>query len=144
MVQNAARQDARIEWLGRRPPEEVLSIVGEAVCVLVPSTWYETFGRTVMEAFARGTPVVASNLGALAELVEDGRTGLLVEPGNPDALASGVQRLFDNHPLLATMRQAARREFEQKYTGARNHELLLGIYRRALERQATRQDRTGA
>jgi glycosyltransferase involved in cell wall biosynthesis len=135
MVHDAARQDSRIEWLGRRSPEEVLAILGEAFCLVVPSTWYETFGRTVMEAFARATPVIASNLGALAELVEDGRTGLRFAPGDAPALASRVQQLFGDPESTARMRQSARQEYEEKYMAERNHQLLLQIYQRARERK---------
>jgi glycosyltransferase involved in cell wall biosynthesis len=132
LVEEAARRDGRIEWLGRRTPDEVLAVLGDALCLLVPSTWYETFGRTVMEAFARGTPVVASHLGALAELVEDGRTGLLAAPGSADDLAAKIQHLLDNPLTVARMRQEARGEHEAKYTAERNYQLLMGLYERVL------------
>jgi glycosyltransferase involved in cell wall biosynthesis len=128
-VQAAADADPRIEWLGRRSPEEVLERVGEAACLLMPSIWYETFGRTVIEAFSRGTPVIASRIGALAELVEDGGTGLLVQPGDPADLAAAVQRLLAD-PLR--FRPAARREYEMKYTASINYRQLLAVYERAL------------
>jgi glycosyltransferase involved in cell wall biosynthesis len=131
-VQAAARHDSRIDWLGHRPPHEVLSILRDAFCLIVPSTWYETFGRTVMEAFACGTPVLASNLGALAELVEDRRTGLLFEPGNDNDLAAKVRLFLDNPAGIAKMRQEARQEHEAKYTAERNYQLLMGLYERAL------------
>jgi glycosyltransferase involved in cell wall biosynthesis len=55
--------------------------------VLVPSLGYEAFGRTIVEAYAAGVPVVASRIGALPEVVEEGVTGLLAEPGDPDSWA---------------------------------------------------------
>jgi glycosyltransferase involved in cell wall biosynthesis len=130
-VQTACRNDPRIEWLGRRTPVEVLALVGEAACLVMPSIWYETFGRTIIEAFACGTPVIASRIGALAELVEEGRTGLLVQPGDADDLASAVQRLLVDPDRQARMRQEARREYEAKYTAEINYRLLLDIYERA-------------
>lgn len=127
-VQEAAGRDARIEWLGRRTPAEVLAWMGEAAAVVVPSTWYETFGRTVIEAYARGTPVIASRIGALEELVRDGRTGRLFDTGSAAALAAAVEELASSGE---TMRDACREEFLTKYTGAANLPLLLGIYDRA-------------
>jgi glycosyltransferase involved in cell wall biosynthesis len=136
-VQDACR-DGRVEWLGHRPHEEVLRLVGEAACLVMPSTWYETFGRTILEAFARGTPVVASRLGAMAELVEDGRTGLLFTPGDPADLAGKVRRLLADPAALAGMRQTARREYEEKYTAEVNYRQLRAIYEDALRRRRTR------
>jgi glycosyltransferase involved in cell wall biosynthesis len=129
-VQEAARRDARIEWLGRRSPAEVLAWMGDAATVIVPSTWYETFGRTVIEAYARGTPVVASRIGALAELVRDGPTGRLVEPGRPEALAAGVQSLL-RAPDPDEIRRECRKEFLSRYTGEINLRMLLALYDRA-------------
>jgi glycosyltransferase involved in cell wall biosynthesis len=133
LVQAAARADQRIEWLGRRSPDDILQQVGEAACLVMPSIWYETFGRTIIEAYSRGTPVVASRLGALAELVEDGRTGLLFRPGDAADLAAAVERVLAEP---AGMRQAARSEYEAKYTAAINYRQLMAIYVRAMERSA--------
>lgn len=136
-VRTAARTDPRIEWLGRRTPDEVLGLVGEAVCLLMPSVWYETFGRTIIEAFARGTPVVASRIGALAELVDDGRTGRLFRPGDSADLACTVERMLADPVQLALMRQAARRQYEAKYTAAINYRLLMAIYQQAMSMKRT-------
>jgi glycosyltransferase involved in cell wall biosynthesis len=137
-VHTACQRDARIEWLGRRSPGEVLSIIGEAACLVMPSTWYETFGRTVVEAFARGTPVIASRIGALSELVDEGRTGLLFEAGDGAGLAAAVERLLANPGRLASMRQAARAEYERGYTAETNYRMLMGIYEEAMARKARR------
>ncbi|MFY0038682.1 glycosyltransferase, partial [Acinetobacter baumannii] len=67
--------------------------IGRAAALVVPSLWYEGLPMVVAEAFAAGTPVIASRIGALAHLVEDGVTGLLVAPGDPAALAEAIERL---------------------------------------------------
>jgi glycosyltransferase involved in cell wall biosynthesis len=139
-VETAVRQNPGIEWLGRQPFEKTLSIVGEAVLLIMPSVWYETFGRTIVEAFARGTPVVASRWGAMAELVDNGRTGVGFGPGDPNDLASKVSELIAQPNLLKTMRQAARQEFEAKYTAARNYEILMAVYEQALAMHRGRSD----
>lgn len=59
--------------------------------LVFPSEWYETFGRVAIEAFACDVPVIASHLGAMAEIVEDGRTGLLFNPSDPQDLATKVE-----------------------------------------------------
>jgi glycosyltransferase involved in cell wall biosynthesis len=127
-VKAAANQTAGIDWLGRRPYSEVLALLGEAACLVMPSIWYETFGRTLIEAYAKGTPVIASRLGAMAELVHDGRTGLLFEPGNPVDLASKIHAALDDREKLIEMRRAARREYEDKYTAETNYRMLMRIY----------------
>ena len=60
-----------------------------------PSTWYESFGLIIVEAFATGLPVIASDLGALAELIAVGRTGLLFRPGDADDLLAKVRWAMD-------------------------------------------------
>jgi glycosyltransferase involved in cell wall biosynthesis len=102
--------------------------------LVVPSIWYEPFGLVVIEAFAAGLPVVAAGHGALAELVEDGRTGRHVAPGDPDHLAAIVGGLARDPGRLADLRRHARAEFEEKYGAARNHALLMRCYARALDR----------
>jgi glycosyltransferase involved in cell wall biosynthesis len=128
LVRSAAAADPRIEWLGWRTPEEILDIIGAAACLVMPSIWYETFGRTIIEAFAKGTPVVASRIGALAELVDEDRTGLLFEPGNAADLADRAGRLLGDPVVLARMRWAARQEYRAKYTAETNYKKLMAIY----------------
>lgn len=137
-VARAAAEIPGVTWLGRRTPAEVLALVGDAACLVCPSEWYETFGRVIAEAFAAGTPVVASEIGALAELVRVGETGLLFPPGDPAALAAAVRRLLGDPPRLARMRVAARHEFEQRFTADRNYDALVRIYDLAISRDATR------
>jgi glycosyltransferase involved in cell wall biosynthesis len=99
--------------------------------VVAPSLCYETFARVIVEAFACGTPVLASRLGAMAEVVTDGATGLHFSPGDPADLARKARQLTDEEPRLA-MARAAYREFIAKYTESRNHDLLMRIYGRAM------------
>ncbi|HLJ96404.1 MAG TPA: glycosyltransferase family 4 protein [Gemmataceae bacterium] len=132
LVKEAAAEDPRIEWLGRKSLDQVLALIGEASFLIVPSHCYETFGRVVIEAFALGTPVIASNLGAMAELVEDGATGLRFEPGNPIDLATKIEHLVTASQQRAQMRQAARQAYERHYTAETNYRLLLAIYERIL------------
>jgi glycosyltransferase involved in cell wall biosynthesis len=123
-----------IEWLGRRSLEEVHALIGEASLMVFPSEWYETFGRVAAEAFAKGTPVIASNIGAIAELVDHGRTGLHFGHGQPQDLAAQVEWALGNPANLAHMRQEARAEFEARYSAEQNYGKLMEIYELATER----------
>jgi glycosyltransferase involved in cell wall biosynthesis len=138
-VREAAAAGIGIEWLGRRPIPEVYSLIGEAMFLVLPSHCYETFGRTIVEAFAKGTPVVAPCLGAMAELVAHGQTGFHFQPGDPLDLAAMVRRLLSTAPPeRARLRLAARHEYEQKYTAEPNYRALMAIYEQALDCQARR------
>lgn len=120
--------DSRIELLGRRSAPEVLQLMRGAAVVVVPSECYETFGLVVIEAFAAGTPVLAARIGALAELVDDGRTGRLFAPGDPDDLATRLVTMLRDELAYRRMRAAARDEFLTHYTAAANYERLMQIY----------------
>jgi glycosyltransferase involved in cell wall biosynthesis len=136
LVKGAVARNCGMEWLGRRPLAEVCDLIGNAAMLVFPSRCYETFGRVIVESFAKGTPVVASNLGAMADLVEPGKTGALFEAGNASDLASQVRRLMNSPGDLMLMRQVARREYELHYTGDANHELLMQAYRAAIGQRA--------
>lgn len=129
LVKQAVAQQPTIEWLGRRPMAEVHALMGEATVLIFPSKWYETFGRVAVEAFAKGTPVIASNIGAIAELVKDDYTGRLFHPGDATDLADKVNWVIAHPTELAQMRQAARLEFEAKYTASANYQRLIEIYK---------------
>jgi exopolysaccharide biosynthesis WecB/TagA/CpsF family protein len=131
-VQAAATRNAAIEWLGPRPFDEVLYIIGAARCLIVPSVCYETFGRTIIEAYACGTPVIASRLGAMEELVEHHRTGLHFAPGDAADLAAAVRQFLADPDAETAMRRTARQRYEDLYTPDRNYEMLMDIYEQAI------------
>jgi glycosyltransferase involved in cell wall biosynthesis len=97
----------------------------------VTPTLYETFGYTVLEALACGVPVVASRVGAIPELVEDGATGLLVEPHDPDALADAILTLLDDPVRRDVMGQRAREKAVSQYAVKQIMDVLLPFYERA-------------
>jgi glycosyltransferase involved in cell wall biosynthesis len=117
-----------VEWLGRKTMAETLEAMGQAALLVLPSEWYETFGRVAIEAYAKGTPVIASRLGAVEELVEDGCTGFLFEPGDARSLADRLRVfLAMGDAERATMRRAARRTYETRYTAERHYTLLMEL-----------------
>jgi len=132
LVREAAVANSAVEWLGTRSAEEVQAIIAAAAFLVLPSTWYEGLPKVLVESFASGTPVVVSRLGSLADLVDEGRTGVSFQPGDPVDLAEKVLGLLSDRWRLSQMRVEARAEFESKYTAERNYESLMNIYERAL------------
>jgi len=131
-VERATVDVEGVTWLGHQPRDEVLAHMHNASLLVFPSEGYETFGRVAIEAFAKGTPVIASNIGAIAELVDHRRTGLLFTPGNAAELADAVTWLLTHPTEAAAMRQAARAEYEAKYNAETNYQQLMAIYERAI------------
>jgi len=127
---------AEIELAGQRTPDEVRALMHGARFLVFPSMWYEGFPMTIAEAFAGGLPVVATRLGSMAEIVQDGVTGLHVEPGNAADLAAKVAWAWNHPEGLARMGRAARAEYEAKYQPSTNYDMLMDIYRRAMARRA--------
>ena len=104
-----------------------------ARALVLPSIWYENFPRTLVEAFGAGLPVIASRIGSLAELVEDGKTGLLFEPGDANDLCR-TMRWAHEHPIeMAAMGRRARARYESHYTPDINYGQLRAIYRDAID-----------
>ena len=138
-VQAAAASDSRIEWLGQQDAATVHNTIATATMLLVPSVWYETFGRTIAEAYAAGTPVIASRLGAMSELVDEGVSGWLFEPANADDFAAKVRAAaaMPADQRLA-FRQSARAAYERQFTPAQNYDRLMEIYDIALRAAALR------
>ncbi|MBW4691352.1 MAG: glycosyltransferase [Lyngbya sp. HA4199-MV5] len=132
-VIEATQQMPEIEWLGRKSLEQVYEIVGNAAFLVFPSEWYETFGRVAIEAFARGTPVVASKVGAITELIDHERTGLHFQPSDAADLAAKVDWLLTHPQELSKMRREARAEFEARYTAADNYKRLMEIYQSVIK-----------
>jgi glycosyltransferase involved in cell wall biosynthesis len=118
--------------LGALAPAAVTQEMSRALALLLPSIWYENFPRTVVEAFACGLPVIASRIGALAGIVEDGVTGLLFEPGNANDLAARCTWALENPDRMAAMGRAARSTYERHYTPALNYLQLMQVYKQAM------------
>lgn len=118
--------------LGRLSSDAVLNEMRKSVAVVVPSIWYETFGMVVIEAYASGTPVIVSRIGALAEIVTDGETGLLFEAGNAQDMADKLAWALANPEQMALMGKKARAKYEVEFTADRNYEQLIEIYHDAI------------
>jgi glycosyltransferase involved in cell wall biosynthesis len=131
LVSAAVRQSMNIEYLGARSQPEVLDLMRNAEFLVFPSEWYETMGRTIMESFAVGTPVVATSIGPPATMIVPRENGFHFTPGSVPELRERVEWCSQNLDQLRAMRPRARQAFENNYTGAANAKMLLAIYERA-------------
>jgi len=129
-----------VGMLGRQAPEDIYARMRGAACLVLPSVWYENFPRVLVEAFACGLPVIASRLGAMADLVEEGVTGLLFEPGDARQLAERLAWARAHPERMRRMGANARAEYERKYTPEVNFAQLQAIYRDVL-RESSAQPR---
>ena len=118
--------------------QQTLAAMHRARFLVFASEWYENFPMAIVEAFACGVPVVASRLGAMREIMQDGVTGLHFEAGKITDLAAKVEWAWAHPEEMAAMGTAARAEYEAKYTPERNYEQLMEIYRRAIGTSAER------
>ena len=117
-----------VEALGRQSPTQVSDLMRQATFLIMPSIWFEPFGLVLIEALAHGLPVLASRLGSMVDIIEDGKTGLLFEPGNPQDLADKVQWLIEHPAECRRMGENARTVYLANYTPEHNYQQLLAIY----------------
>jgi glycogen synthase len=120
-------------WIARMVPvEELVQLYSHAELFVCPSV-YEPFGLINLEAMACETPVVASAVGGIVEVVEDGVTGLLVPPAQPARLGAAIRRLLDDPATRRTMGRAGRRRVEERFSWARVAEQTETVYAEAIE-----------
>jgi len=131
-LSRALKMEQAVEWCGIR--QDIPELIASVDVVVVPSVYPESFGRGVIEAQAVGRPVVASRLGGLTELIHDRRTGLLVPPGDPMALADAVKRFVQDPALRGRCVEAARRRVEAEFHHERMVEHTLGVYDECVQR----------
>jgi glycosyltransferase involved in cell wall biosynthesis len=122
-----------VRFLGER--EDVPDIIRALDLLLVPS-WEEPFGRSVIEAMAMETPVIATNVGGTAEILQPGKEGLLLPPRSPDLWASEALRLLSDRTLRANMGRKGRETVTARFTRQAHVEAVLSAYRDVLRSQS--------
>lgn len=122
-----------IEFVGRLEKEKLSELIQNARFLILPSEgYYETFGIVIIEAYARGIPVVASNIGVLPELVSDRQTGLLFESGDSRDLADKAGWLW-NHPIEARkMGENGLSTYKERFTEEHCYQTLIQVYERLI------------
>lgn len=135
----AAASMPHIQYLGQLPSSRVMDEMKGARFLVFPSQLYENFPLTLAEAYACGVPVIASELGAMKELVKPDHTGWLFRPGDANDLAAKVWYAWAHCEHLRRLGRQARQEYEDKYTAERNYRLLQDIYNTVLARKSPAQ-----
>lgn len=132
-VRKTVERTVGVEYLGFQDRHSLNALMQSAQALMFPSTWFEGLPRTIVEAFACGTPVIASRLGTMSSIIEHGRTGLHFEPGNVDDLIRTVTWMCSHGREWSDFRRFARVEYEAHYTAERNYTSLINIYEMALD-----------
>ena len=122
-----------VAFRGRLDKEAVMKLMAQAKFLIVPSTWYEGFPMTIVEAFASGLPVLGSNLGGVAEIVRPGANGMLFEPGDPGAIERSVRDAFEDHEAGAQMSRHAQADYARLYSEDANFLAITKIYKDAIK-----------
>ena len=118
-----------VEVTGELPHAKVLDMIRRAGMLVFPSVCYESLGYAALEAMSAGIPVVASDIGAQAEVVADGVSGLLFTTGDAASLASAVRRLASSDDLALHLSRGAREAFLQRYSIDTSYQKLMAVYR---------------
>jgi glycosyltransferase involved in cell wall biosynthesis len=121
-----------VEFLGALDRDHMLEFYRNARFVVVPSLWYEMCPLVIVEAMSLGLPVIASRIGGLPELVEEGKTGLLFKTGDPDELAQQMQQLWSDSGLCSKLGAAALHRAQSSYSPDAHFRALNRLYRRVV------------
>lgn len=133
LEQEAVRDNlGSVAFRGTLSRDETVAAIRKARFLIFSSEWYETFGLTMVEAFASGVPVICSRMGAMEEIVDDGRTGFHFTPGDAQDLAEKVEWAWSHPERMRLMGEEARQEYENKYTAEKNYPRLMEIYQHAI------------
>lgn len=119
----------KVQFVGFLQGEALEKITAEALCVAAPAIWYDNLPNVVLEAYSYGKPVIASNLGSLAEIVEDGKTGLLFEPKNPKQIADRIRKLYEDPAYCKELGRNARTKCETDFSPQAHWERFMEIYK---------------
>ena len=131
-LQAFVEQSGWLDYIGFEQGEVLRTRIANAEFLVMPSTGIESFGLAAIEAFACGTPVIASRHGGLREIIEHGHNGLLVTPGNADELADAIAYAVSNPIQMRRMGLEAYQTYLARYTPERNYTTLMAIYHQTL------------
>ena len=119
--------ESKVVFAGFKHGKELEELISKATCIVCPAIWYENMPNTVIEAYAYGKPVVASRVGSLAEIVEDGKTGFLFEMRNSKDMADKLRKFVFEEGLSAQLGKQARTLCEERYNTVKHMEEVVKI-----------------
>lgn len=126
------KTNSNIEYLCQQQHAKILELLSASIALIFPSIWYEGMPMTIVEAFACSKPVIASDLGAMPEMIDDGKTGLMFQTGNAEDLAVKIKWAYEHKEEMKQMGINARKEYEEKYTDEKNYQIIMEIYRKVI------------
>jgi glycosyltransferase involved in cell wall biosynthesis len=129
-----AKAPRNVEFVGRLGFDDLVAFYQRSRILVAPSLWFEPFGMVVVDAMALGVPVIASRIGGLPDVVDDGVTGLLFEPGNREALVDQLHLLWNDPERCRQMGKAAREKVLREYTQDAYYHNLIAVYQTAIQR----------
>lgn len=130
-VESFVKEKPNVQYLGFQTKPAIMDWMKRASALIVPSTWYEGFPITILEAFATGTPVIGSRLGGIAEIIKDRFNGLLFEAGNEEALIKTLNEFRSSERQVFS--ENARKTYLECYTPETNYRILMDIYTEAMK-----------
>jgi glycosyltransferase involved in cell wall biosynthesis len=140
LVERAAQADPRITFRGWVDQDTVISELGAARYLILPSEWYEGQPVIALQAFAAGTPIVASDVGNFSEMIDPGANGFLFRSGDSGSLASAVATAWQpaSSDKRARFRSEARRTYVEHHSEDANREILMAAYEQATRTRRSR------
>ncbi len=131
-VMAAASLDPAISYIGQQPKENIIALMKKSKALIFPSIWYEGMPMTIIESLATGTPVIASGLGAMTEMVRDGYNGFLFPAGNAKELQKRIQFFSTIETDDQYLYKNARQSYLDNYQPEVHYASILKIYENAL------------
>ncbi|MDP6673252.1 MAG: glycosyltransferase, partial [Gammaproteobacteria bacterium] len=117
-----------VELVGFAIGEKLHDLIRNAICTVLPSEWYENCPMSVLESLALATPVVGTRIGGIPELIADGVDGNIVDPAQPDELATAIRELAENLDFAAGAGAAGRDKIEKDFSAAGHYEQIHNVY----------------
>lgn len=127
------RRPRNFDFLGHLAGGQLASFYADSRIVVLCSVWHEGFPTTILEAMAAGRPVICSRIGGLPEIVDEGETGLLFQPGDAEDLARKIRYLWDHPDLCRQMGQAGREKVLREYSLQRYYDRLMAAYEKVFD-----------
>ena len=127
-----------IKYLGFMNQKQIYKEMQKAAFLIFPSIWGETFGMVIIESFANGLPVIASNIGSPSEIIKDGYNGLHFNVGDSNDLIKKINLLNSDKNKCNKLGSNAIIDYKSKYTKLKNYELLIKIYKKAINAKNTK------
>lgn len=132
IVKKYSDKHDNIDYLGYVSGKQKIEYLSNCSFIIVPSTWYEMFPISILEAYKYIKPVIATDLGGIPEIVKDGISGFLFEKDNIESLKNSINKIIKGKKYIK-MGKNARKIFEKKYTAEENYRLLMDIYQKAIK-----------